>query len=134
MKTYKDIIKTQKELINDGYTIENAMLESIDIDVFKRFGGVTTLNMITNCCVIFGGYNMDVILSEAIKCIVDILNLNKNESIGIADIKNVPIRIVSHGLGSKVAGFGDFLSDKFVLVEDVTALALENVKERVKNV
>lgn len=134
MKTYKDIIKTQKELINDGYTIENAMLESIDIDVFKRFGGITTLNMITNCCLIFGGYNMDAILSEVIKCIVDTLNLNKNESISIADIKNVPIRIVSHGLGSKVAGFGDFLSDKFVLVEDVISLAIENVKERIKNV
>ena len=133
MKAYKDIIKTQKELINDGYTIENAMLESIDIDVIKRFGGVTTLNMITNCCVIFGGYNMDVILSEVIKCIVDILNLNKNESISITDIKNVPIRIVSHGLGSKVEGFGDFLSDKFVVVEDVISLALENIKERVKN-
>lgn len=133
MKTYKDIIKTQKELIDDGYTIENAMLESIDIDVFKRFGGVTTLNMITNCCVIFGGYNMDVILSEVIKCIVDTLNLNKNESICIADIKDVPIRIVSHGLGSKVAGFGDFLSDKFVLVEDVISLAMENIKERIKN-
>lgn len=133
MKTYKDIIKTQKELIDNGYTIENAMLESIDIDVFKRFRGVTTLNMITNCCVIFGGYNMDAILSEVIKCIVDILNLNKNESISIADIKNVPIRIVSHGLGSKVAGFGNFLSDKFVLVEDVISLALENTKERVKN-
>ena len=134
MKTYKDIIKSKTELINDGYTIENAMLESIDIDVIKRFGGITTLNMITNCCVIFGGHNMDVILSEVIKYIVDTLNLNKNESISITDIKNVPIRIVSHGLGSKVVGFGDFLFDRFVLVEDVIALALENVKERIKNV
>lgn len=133
MKTYKDIIKTQKELIDEGYTIENAMLEYMDIDIIGHFGNITTFNMVTNCCCIFSNYNMGAILSDVIKCVIEVLNLSEENGLHLFKVKNVPIRIVSHGLGSKVVGFGDFLSDKFVLVEDVISLALENVKERVKN-
>lgn len=134
MKTYKDILKTKNELTDDGYVIENAMLEYMDIDIIGHFGNITTFNMVTNCCCIFSNYNMGAILSDVIKCVIEVLNLSEDNGLHLFKIKNIPIQIVSKGIGSKVAGFGGFLSDKFVLVEDVISLAIENVKERIKNV
>lgn len=132
MKTYKDILKTKEELDISGYTIENAMLEHMDIDIIGHFGNITTFNMVTNCCCIFSNYNMGSILSDVIKCVVETLNLSEEDGLHLSKVKNVPIQIVSKGWGSKVEGFGCFLGDRFVMVDDVIALAKENVKERYK--
>lgn len=132
MKTYKDIIKSKTELENNGYTVENAMLEYMDIDIIGHFGNITTFNMITNCCCIFSNYNMGAILSEVIKCVIEVLNLSEEDCLHLSKLKNIPIQIVSKGVGSKVEGFGCFLGDRFVLVEDVINLAKDNVKERYK--
>lgn len=130
VKTYKDILKTKNELTDDGYVIENAMLEYMDIDIIGHFGNITTFNMVTNCCCIFSNYNMGAILSDVIKCVVEVLNLSEEDGLHLSKIKNVPIQIVAKGLGSKVEGFGCFLGDRFVMVDDVIELAKENVKER----
>lgn len=132
VKTYKDILKTKNELTDDGYAIENAMLEYMDIDIIGHFGNITTFNMVTNCCCIFSNYNMGAILSDVIKCVVEVLNLSEEDGLCLSKIKNIPIQIVSKGIGSKVEGFGYFLGDKFVMVDDVIELAKENVKERYK--
>lgn len=132
MKTYKDILKTKKELIDDGYVIENAMLECMDVDIIGHFGNITTFNMITNCCRIFSNYNMGAILSEVIKCVVEVLNLSEEDGLHLSKVKNIPIQIVSKGIGSKVEGFGCFIGDRFVMVDNVIELAKENVKERYK--
>lgn len=132
VKTYKDILKTKNELTDDGYVIENAMLEYMDIDIIGHFGNITTFNMVTNCCCIFSNYNMGAILSDVIKCVVEVLNLSEEDGLHLFKVKNVPIQIVSKGWGSKVEGFGYFLGDKFVMVDDVIKLAQENVKERYK--
>lgn len=132
MKTYKDIIKSKTELKNNGYIIENAMLEYMDIDIIGHFGNVTTFNMVTNCCCIFSDYNMGAILSEVIKCVIEVLNLSEEDGLHLFKVKNIPIQIVSKGWGSKVEGFGYFIGDRFVMVNDVIALAKENVKERYK--
>lgn len=132
MKTYKDILKTKNELTDDGYVIENAMLKYMDIDIIGHFGNITTFNMVTNCCCIFSNYNMGAILSDVIKCVIEALNLSEEDGLHLSKVKNVPIQIVSKGWGSKVEGFGCFLGDKFVMVDDVIELAKENVKERYK--
>lgn len=132
VKTYKDILKTKNELTDDGYVIENTMLKYMDIDIIGHFGNITTFNMVTNCCCIFSNYNMGAILSDVIKCVVEVLNLSEEDGLHLSEIKNIPIQIVSKGWGSKVEGFGCFLGDRFVLVEDVINLAKENVKERYK--
>ena len=132
MKTYKDILKTKQELINSGCTIENAMLEYMDIDIIGHFGNITTFSMVTNCCCIFSNYNMGAILSDVIKCVVEVLNLSEEDGLHLSKAKNIPIQIVSKGIGSRVEGFGCFLGDKFVMVDDVIALAKENVRERYK--
>ena len=132
VKTYKDIFKTKKELIDDGYVIENAMLEYMDIDIIGHFGNATTFSIVTNCCCIFSNYNMGAILSEVIKCVVEALNLSEEDGLHLSKVKNIPIQIVSKGWGSKVEGFGCFIGDRFVMVNDVIELAKENVKERYK--
>ena len=132
MKTYKDILKTKKELIGDGYVIENAMLEYMDIDIIGHFCNITTFNIITNCCCIFSNYNMGSILSEVIRCVIEVLNLSEEDGLHLSKIKSVPIQIVSKGIGSKVEGFGCFIGDRFVMVDDVIELAKENVKEKYK--
>ena len=132
VKTYKDILKTKNELTDDGYVIENAMLEYMDIDIIGHFGNITTFNMITNCCCIFSNYNMGAILSEVIRCVIEVLNLSEEDGLHLSKIKSVPIQIVSKGWGSKVEVFGYFIGDRFVMVNDVIALAKDNVKERYK--
>lgn len=132
VKTYKNILKTKQELINSGYTIENAMLEYMDIDIIGRFGNAATFSMVTNCCCIFSNYNMGAILSEVIKCVIEVLNLSEEDELHLSKLKNIPIQIVSKGVGSKVEGFGCFLGNRFVLVEDVINLAKDNVKEKYK--
>ena len=132
MKTYKDIIKSKVELENNGYIVENAMLEYMDINIIGHFGNATTFSMVTNCCCIFSNYNIGAILSEVIKCVIEVLNLSEEDGVHLSKLKNIPIQIVSKGFGSKVEGFGYFLGNRFVLVEDVINLAKENVKERYK--
>lgn len=132
VKTYKDILKTKNELTDDGYVVENAMLKYMDIDIIGHFGNITTFNMITDCCCIFSNYNMGAILSDVIKCVIEVLNISEENGLHLSKIKNIPIQIVSKSIGSKVEGFGCFLGDRFVLVKDVINLAKENVKERYK--
>lgn len=132
MKTYKDIIKPKAELENNGYIVENAMLEYMDINIIGHFGNATTFSMVTNCCCIFSNYNMGSILSEVIRCVIEVLNLSEEDGLHLSKLKNIPIQIVSKGVGSKVEGFGCFLGNRFVLVEDVINLAKDNVKERYK--
>ena len=120
-------------MIERGYTIENAMLEYMDVDIIGHFGNATTFSIVTNCCCIFSNYyNMGSILSEVIKCVVEVLNLSEEDGLHLSEVKNIPIQIVSKGWGSKVEGFGYFIGDRFVMVNDVIALAKENVKERHK--
>lgn len=69
------------------------------------------------------------------KVIVEVLDLTDDDGVCVSKIKNVPVRIVSEsGCGSKVIGFGHFMKDRFVLVEDVIGLAKANYLERVSGV
>ena len=131
MKTYKDIIKRKSDLGN--MQIENNMIDSIEINVIGHVGNISTLEMFfTNCC-LFSQYNLGGYLGDVLKVIVEVLDLTDDDGVRISKIKNIPVRIVSEsGCGSKVVGFGHFMKDRFVLVEDVIELARANSLERVK--
>lgn len=126
MKTYKDIVKSQSDLKN--YHIENNMLEAIEINVIGHVGNLTTLEMFfTNCC-LFSQYNLGNLIGTVLKVIFEVLELTEDNGLCLSKIKNVPVRIVSeNSWGSKVIGFGHFMKDRFVLVEDVIAIARENL-------
>lgn len=133
MKTYEDIVKRKSDL--GSMQIENNMIDSIEINVVGHFGNISTLEMFfTNCC-LFSQYNLGGYLGDVLKVIVEVLDLTDDNGIRISKIKNVPVRIVSEsGWGSKVIGFGHFMKDRFVLVEDVIGLAKANYLERANGV
>ena len=133
MKTYKDIVKRKPDL--GSMQIENNMIDSIEINVVGHFGNIVTLDMFfTNCC-LFSQYNLGGYLGDVLKVIVEVLDLTDDNGVCVSKIKNVPVRIVSEsGCGSKVIGFGHFMKDRFVLVEDVIGLAKANYLERVSGV
>ena len=130
MKTYKDIVKKQSEL--KDLCIENNILKGIDVNVVGHFGNITTLEMqFTNCC-LFSGYNLGSLLPFVLKVIVESLELSKDNGIRLSDIKEIPIRIVSNSPYGRVIGFGHFMKDRFLLVEDIIKLAKENLEEKLK--
>lgn len=126
MKSYKDIVKTQSDL--KDHHIENNMLEAIEINVIGHVGNLTTLEMFfTNCC-LFSQYNLGNLIGTVLKVIFEVLELTEDNGLRLSKVKNVPVRIVSeNSWGSKVIGFGHFMKDRFVLVEDVIAIARENL-------
>ena len=126
MKSYKDIVKTQSDL--KDHHIENNMLEAIEINVIGYVGNLTTLEMFfTNCC-LFSQYNLGNLIGTVLKVIFEVLELTEDNGLRLSKVKNVPVRIVSeNSWGSKVIGFGHFMKDRFVLVEDVIAIARENL-------
>ena len=126
MKSYKDIVKTQSDL--KDHHIKNNMLEAIEINVIGHVGNLTTLEMFfTNCC-LFSQYNLANLIGTVLKVIFEVFELTEDNGLRLSKIKNIPVRIVSeNSWGSKVIGFGHFMKDRFVLVEDVIAIARENL-------
>lgn len=126
MKTYKDIVKTQSDLKN--YHIENNMIEFIDVNIVGHFGNIMTLTMAFQNCCLFSQYNLGNLIGTVLKVIFEVLELTEDNGLCLSKVKNVPVRIVSeNSWGSKVIGFGHFMKDRFVLVEDVIAIARENL-------
>lgn len=131
MKSWSDIARRQCEL-PEGYTVENNLLEGLEIKLIGHFGNVTTLAMwFTNCC-LFDGYNLGGMISEVIKVIVECLELTEEDGLLVKDIQSVPVRIVVNG--SRVVGFGHFMKDRFLLAEDVLGLAKDNLIEQVTKI
>lgn len=130
MKTYKDICKTQKELLEKNFSIENNILKSIEINLIAHFGNIATLEMFFEDCCLFSGYNLGATIPFILKSIIEILDLSEEDGLRISQIKNVPVRIVLQGNGlGKVIGFGHFMKDRFVLAEDLIEISKENLKE-----
>lgn len=126
MKSYKDIVKTQSDL--KDHHIENNMLEAIEINVIGHVGNLTTLEMFFSNCCLFSQYNLGNLIGTVLKVIFEVLELTEDNGLRLSKVKNVPVRIVSeNSWGSKVIGFGHFMKDRFVLVEDVIAIARENL-------
>lgn len=126
MKTYKDIVKRKSDLEN--MQIENNMLEAIEINVIGHVGNLTTLEIFFSNCCLFSQYNLGNLIGTVLKVIFEVLELTEDNGLRLSKVKNVPVRIVSeNSWGSKVIGFGHFMKDRFVLVEDVIAIARENL-------
>lgn len=129
MKTYKDICKTQKELLEKNFSIENNILKSIEINLIAHFGNIATLEMFFEDCCLFSNYNLGTTIPFILKSIIEILDLSEEDGLRISKIKNVPVRIVLQGNGlGRIVGFGHFMKDRFVLAEDLIEISKENLK------
>lgn len=122
---FKDILYTKKELESIGYSIENNIIEGADVSVIGHFGNAVSLNIYCSNCCIYHDRNDTQHLGHLMKWIVELLDLTDEDGYHFfSKMKNIPIRIVcdGEGWGSKVVGFGNFIKDKFIIVDDLTAI------------
>ncbi len=118
---FEDIIKTEKEIIADGNSIENNIIIGSDINCIGHFGNVVSLNIWTYNCSLFHAYNNTNNIGWQIKALVELFDLTEEDGFLFSKFKNIPCRIItedSGGWGSKVIGFGHFMKDKFVYADD----------------
>ena len=123
------ILRTEAEIIKDGHQINNEMIGGADISVIGHFGNVVSLTVWTGCCCLIHDYNNTENLGYIIKALTELFDLTDEDGlIFFKAIKNLPVRIVSDGWGTKVIGFGHFMKDRFVYTEDLMKSCLEKVK------
>lgn len=118
----EDIIKTKDKILDDGHEIENEMIRGVDIAVIGHYGNVVCLNIWTGCCSLMHDYNNTQNLGIILKALVELLDLTAEDGYSFSKMKDIPIRIISDGWGSKVLGFGHFMKDKFVYTEDLVRI------------
>ena len=115
----EDIIKTEKEIAEMGYRIENNLIESVNVNTIAHFGNVTCFEiMCSNVCPM-SAYNNTKSLGYLIKAFIELFDLSREDGLRLNDIRNIPCRIILEGgWGSKCVGFGHFMKNKFVLTEE----------------
>lgn len=115
----KDIIKTQKQVEEMGYRIENNIIENVDINTIAHFGNVTCFEI--GCANVYpmSAYNNINNLGYILRAFIELFDLSEEDGLRLTKIKSLPCRIILEGgWGSKCVGFGHFMKDKFVLTEE----------------
>ena len=113
-----DVLVTKSKIEKDGHDIDNEMIRGADISVIGHFGNLVTLNVWTGCCCLIHDRNNTANLGFLIKALVELFELTDEDGFAFDKMKDIPCRIVSDGLGSKVIGFGHFMKDRFVYTKD----------------
>ena len=117
----QDIIKTEKQIKEIGHSIENNIIEKVDINTIAHFGNVTCFEILCSNVCAMSGYNNIKNLGYIIKAFIELFDLSREDGLRLTEIKNIPCRLIfegSGGWGSRCIGFGHFMKDKFVLTED----------------
>ena len=124
--TLEEIIKTEKQILEDGNTIENNIIQGCDITVIGHFGNLVSLNVWADNCCLLSNYNNTNNLGWIIKALVELYGLTDEDGYVMSKFKNIPCRIIvegkNGGLGGKVIGFGHFMKDKFVYKNDLVKI------------
>lgn len=126
METVEKIIKTRNE-IKEGHVIENNIIRSVEVRTIAHFGNLTTLSISCDNCCLYNDRNNTSNIGYLIKAFVELFDLSEEDGIKLSEIKDVPCRVVfsttteSYG---RVIGFGHYIKDKFVMVEDFARLGL----------
>ena len=114
-----DIITTKEKVENDGHLIDNNMIRGADISVIGHFGNIVSLNVYTDNCCIIHDCNNTKNLGFIIHALTELLDLTAEDGYSFNKIKDIPIRIISDGWGTKVLGFGHFMKDRFVYTKEL---------------
>lgn len=116
-----DIIKTQKDIIADGNSIENNIIETVDINVIAHFGNCPYFEITCSNVTPFSGYSNIHNLGFLIRAFYQLFDISDEDGLRINQIKNIPCRLIFEkegGWGSKCIGFGHFMKNKFVYSKD----------------
>lgn len=116
----KDIVHTKTEIEALGYSIENNMIELVDIDVIGHFNNSACFYICCSNVSPMCHYNNTSNAGYIARAFVDLFELTDDNGIRLSQIGNLPCRLIfdGSGWGSKCIGFGHFMKDKFVLTED----------------
>lgn len=117
----KEVIKTGQEIKGMGHSIQNDIIEKVDINTIAHFGNSTCFEiMCSNVCAM-SLYHNTLNLGYIVKAFIELYDLSEEDGIRLSEIKNIPCRLIFEGQGrwgSKCIGFGHFMKDKFVLTDD----------------
>ena len=115
----KEITKTQKQLEEMGYRIENNIIKNVDINTIAHFGNVTCFEIECTNVYPMSTYNNINNLGYILRAFIEMFDLSEEDGLRLTKIKSIPCRIILEGgWGSKCIGFGHFMKDKFVLTEE----------------
>lgn len=117
----EDIIKTEQEIKDMGHSIENNIIEKVDVNTIAHFGNVTCFEIVCSNVCAMSTYNNTWNLGFIIRAFIELFDLSEEDGVRLSKIRNIPCRLIfegSVGWGSKCIGFGHFMKDKFVLTED----------------
>ena len=118
----KDIIKTQDDVLADGHNIDNELIRGADISIIGHFKNAVSLNVWTGCCCLIHDYDNTQNLGLILRALIEILDLEEEDGYLFSKMKNIPVRIISDGWGTKVLGFGHFMKNKFIYTDDLLKL------------
>lgn len=124
----KDIIKTEQQIKDLGYSIENNIIEKVNVNTIAHFGNITSFEIYCKNVVPYSGYNNISNLGYIIQAFIELMDLSEEDGLRLDKITNVPCRIVCKGdggWGSTVVGIGHFMKDKFVLSRDLAMIEIE---------
>lgn len=117
----KDIVKTKKEINNMGHSIENNIIEYVDINTIAHFGNLTCFEIVCSNVCAMSAYNNIGNLGYLVRAFIELFDLSEEDGLRLTRIKKIPCRLIFEGdgsLGSKCIGFGNFMKDKFVLTNE----------------
>lgn len=117
----EDIIKTEQEIKDMGHSIENNIIEKVDVNTIAHFGNTTCFEILCSNVCAMSLYHNTQNLGYIIKAFIELYDLSEEDGIRLSEIKHTPCRLIfegSGGWGSKCIGFGHFMKNKFALTED----------------
>lgn len=125
---YKDIIKTENDIAteyNNDYYIENNVIKDIRVLVTGHFGNIVSIDMVCeNICPI-PLYNNIHNIGYIIRCLIELFDKENDDSVNLNELKDTPIRIVfddKNPYNGKAIAIGHFMSDRFIMIEDLMRL------------
>lgn len=117
----EDIIKTKKQVEEMGHSIENNVIERVDVNTVAHFGNLTCFEAICSNVCAMSHYNNIGNLGYIIRAFIELFDLSEEDGLRLSEIKNIPCRLIFEGQGgwgSRCIGFGHFMKNKFVLTEE----------------
>ena len=103
---FEDIIKTKEQIKEMGHSIENNMIEYVDVNTIAHFGNVTCFEIVCSNICAMSSYNNLRNLGFIIKAFIKLLDLSEEDGLRLSKIKNIPCRLIFEGQG----GWGSKLS------------------------
>ena len=121
MKELDNIIKNRIQLEEEGYSLENNFIKSLDVDIVGHFNNAVCLRISCHDVVPCSFYVNTSNIGYLIKAFVELFGLSKEDGIRMSEISNIPCRLVMEK-HSRAVGFGHYMDDKFVLTDEFARL------------